>query len=168
MSMATDGFNTQNPALGWPGDLKETGHIATLADYVNVLVRNDYLNSGDLRIFSGFGYKAYAGTLRSGSNGVLVPAFTDENCALKVYLVKKDDLADTVFLASKNYTYNYPLNNDAKSKLFEQKFVVLRKGGDASILKKSQAQSLQLVGKLPGGGMVENAENCLSPGAPAP
>ena len=171
MSMATDGETNKDTGLGWPGDLKANGRIANLSDYVNLLVRNGYLNAADLKIFSGPGFKPYKGTLTSGSNGVLDPPFTEENCAFKVYLVKKDDPSNTVFLVSKNYTYNMPLNPQAKP--FGGKgFIVSRKGGDACLLKNEQAQSLQMnrsgtdyyVGKLPDGGTVESAENCLNPG----
>lgn len=181
MSMAADGVSSKNPALGWPGDLKANGRITTVADFVNVLVRNDYFKPDDLVFFSntGFksffpntGYKPYRGVLSSGSNGVLVPAFTEENCAFKVYLVKDADSSNTVFLASKNYIYNTPLNNPNAKPFGVNGFVVCRKGGDVSILKKEQAQSLQVnqpgssyyVGQLPGGGTVENAANCLNPG----
>ena len=146
LSMATDGETNKDPTLGWPGDLKAKGHIANLADFANLLVRNDYLKPGDLKIFSGPGYKPYQGTLSSGSSGVLVPPFTDENCAYKVYLVKDRDSSNTVFLMSKKDVFG------------DKGFVVVRKGGDAGIYQK--AQNLQ----LPGGGTVESAENCLNPG----
>ena len=163
MQMAVDGETNKDPSLGWPGDLKAAGRIANLSDYVTLLVREGYLNADDLKIFSGPGYKPYKGTLSSGSNGVLVPAFTDENCAYKVYLVKKDDPACTVFLATKNYTYNAPLK-DSKVMPWDRGFVIIHRGGDGGVLKKTQAQSLNFIGKLPGGGAVESAENCLNPG----
>jgi len=98
-ALATDGEANKDPSLDWPGDLKASGRIANVADYVNLLVRNDYLKPGDLRVFSAAGCARYpdTGTLTSGSNGVLVPPFTEENNAFKVYLVKKDDPADTIF-----------------------------------------------------------------------
>ena len=168
-NMANDGVANKDLGLGWPGDLKARGRIATFEDYVNVLVRNDYLKPGDLKMFSAPGTKAYrGGTLSSGSNGVLTPAFTEEYNAFKVYLVKGDDPGDTLFLATKNYTYNTPLNDPHAAPYGDNGFVVLRKGGDAAILKKAQAQTLSVVGKLPGGGSVESAENCLNPGVPAP
>jgi prepilin-type N-terminal cleavage/methylation domain-containing protein len=189
MAMAADGNAKGDPSLGWPGDMKARGRIATLSDFANVLVRGDYLKPGDLKVFSWTGYQAYKGTLTSGSNGVLSPAFGDENCAFKVFLVKDEDPANTVFLATKNYTYNTALN-DPKTKPFgedaiaflrelsrqlrgddglehiKEGFVVLRKGGDASILKKQQARRLEWIGTLPGGETVESAENCLNPTVP--
>lgn len=163
MSMATDGIANDDPSLGWPGDLKATGRIASVSDYVNLLVRKDYLSSSDLKVLACAGTKPYQGMFSSGSNGVLVPAFTEENNAFKVFLVKKDDSDDTVFLTSKNYTYNTSLN-DPKAKPFGDKgFVVVRKDGSASTFRKTHAQSLSLIGKLPGGGTVESVENCLNP-----
>ena len=168
MSMVMDGVTNKDPSLGWPGDLKAKGHIANLSDYVNLLVRNDYLKAGDLKIFAGPEFNSYKGTLSSGSNGVLAPAFAEENCAFKMYLVRDDDPSNTLFLATKNYTYNKPLN-DPKAKPYGDKgFVVIRKGGDGSIYKKQQAQTLSMIGQLPGGGTVESAENCLNPSPAAP
>jgi len=190
MSMVADGLNTNDPGLGWPGDLKAKGRITTLADYVNLLVRYDYLKPGDLKVFSAFGYKAYpGGSLSSGSNGGLSPAFTEEYSAFKMYLVKEVDPKETLFLASKNFTYkempkpgifekssdifwgikNGNLGANApKTQPFEGKFVVLRKGGDASIYNKIHLQSIQglkAIGSLPCGGTVERAEDCLNPSA---
>ena len=168
MFVATYAEAHKDPQLVWPGDLKAAGRIANLSDYVTLLVRDELLKPSDLKVFSAAGLKPYEGMLSSGSNGGLFPAFKDENCALKVYLVKKDDPADTIFLVSKNYTYNTPLN-DSKAKPFGDKgFVVIRKDGSAGIFKKAQAQALNLVGQLPGGGTVESAENCLNPSPATP
>ena len=144
-SMAADGEATKAPGLGWPGDLKAAGRIANLSDYVTLLVRNGYLQPGDLKIFAGPGFKPYQGRLTSGSNGVLDPPFTEENCAYKVYLVKKEDPSGTVFLASKNS---------------DKGIVILRTGGDVGIYKTAASARTCL---LPGGGTVESAENCLNP-----
>jgi type II secretory pathway pseudopilin PulG len=165
MSMASDGAANKDPGLGWPGDLKANGKIATVQDYVNALVHNDYLKPGDLKIFSAAGMDAYpGGTLTSGSNGILVPRFEEKNTIFKVFLVKDEDPAPTVFMATKNYTYNTPLNDPTAPPYGNKGFVVCRKGGDASYYKQQQAQQLQLIGKLPGGGNAESTENCLNPG----
>jgi len=169
-AMATDGVANKDSLLGWPGDLKENGHITTVEDFVNVLVRNEYLCRGDLKVFTAAGCKAYPCNSSSSSdrNRTLVPPFAEEYNAYKVYLVKKNDPADTLFLASKNYTYNTPLNDPNAKPFGDKGFVVFRKDGSGSILKKAQAQNLPLVGKLTGGGTVESGENCLNPGPPAP
>jgi len=168
MQMATDGATNKDPGLNWPGDLKAKGCIANLSDFVNLLVRNGYLQPGDLKIFSGPGCKVYQGKLSSGSNGVLVPAFTEENCAFKVYLVKDSDPSNTLFLASKNYTYNTPLNDPNAVPYGNKGFFICRKGGDVGVYKKAPTQSLQSIGPLPGGGTVESTENCLNPSPTAP
>ncbi|MDD5349357.1 MAG: hypothetical protein PHQ12_04015 [Chthoniobacteraceae bacterium] len=169
MSMATDGVENKDPGLGWPGDLKANGRIATLSDYVNVLVRNDYLKLGDLKVFSAAGINAYpGGTLTSGSNGVLSPAFTEGHSAFKVFLAKDKDPSNTVFLTSKNYTYDADLTDPNAKPFGDRGFVVLRKGGDASFYKKDQGRKLIMIGDLPGGGTVESAANCLNPGPVAP
>ena len=164
MSMATDGEASKDEGLGWPGDLKANGRIATVSDYVNILVRYDYLKPGDLKVFACAGMTPYpGGTLTSGSNGVLKPPFEEKYNAFKIFLVKEKDAPDTIFLTSKNYTYNTPLDPNAKP--FGAKgFVVCRKAGDASYYKNTQALSPQLIGPLPGGGTTEGAGNCLNPG----
>jgi hypothetical protein len=132
---------------------------------VNVLVRRDYLRPSDLKVFSVPGVAAYpGGTLSPGGNGGLVPPFEEKNSAFKVFLVKEKDPSPTVFLATKNYTYNTPLNDPQALPFGDDGFVIIRKGGDAAIYKKEQAQDLQTLGKLPGGGNAESAENCLNPG----
>ena len=141
LQMAVDGESNKDSSLGWPGDLKSKGIISNLSDFVTLLVRNDYLKPNDLQIFSGPGYKPYKGTL---SNGVLVPPFTEENCAYKVYLVKASDPSTTVFLMSKNG---------------DKGFIVCHIGGDVGLYKKAQPSNFI----FPGGGTVESAENCLNP-----
>lgn len=163
MSMVVDGAKNNDPDLGWPGDLKARGRITSLSDYVNIMVRNGYLKPNDLKIFANRDFKAYKGALSAGGDGVLVPSFKDENSALKVFLVKESDPSNTVFLASKNYTYNKPLNHPNAKPYGDKGFVVVRKGGDGAFLTKARTGSLNLVGALPGGGSVESAENCLNP-----
>lgn len=64
---------------------------------------------------------------------------------------------------SKNYTYNQPLNDPQAKPFGDKGFVVIHKDGSANIFKKAKAQDLKLIGKLPGGGTVESAANCLNP-----
>src|SRR6058998_516584 len=45
--MALDGAANSDPALAWPGDY--ASGVATLADYCNILVTNDYLKPGDVQ-----------------------------------------------------------------------------------------------------------------------
>ena len=173
MSMAIDGATNSDPALAWPGDLKEStdagAAVTTIAGYVTRLAGYDYLKPGDLKIFSTAGITAYSGGTLSGSgtSATLSNNFTDANCAYKVYLVHDSDSSNTVFLATKNYTYNEDFSEaDTVKKPFSDKgFAVIRKGGDAAILKKQQAKNLNLVGMLPGQTNInspgtESTDNC--------
>jgi len=144
--MATDGLTAKNPALGWPGDLKANGAIATVADFANLLTRNGYLQSNDLKVFGGPGFPAYKGELK---NGVLDPPFEEKNCIFKIFLVRENDPSNTVFLMSK------------RGALKDKGVVILRKGGDGCIYKNiDQAQGTFI---YPGGATEETAENCLNP-----
>lgn len=156
--MAEEAKTNEKLIGGWPGDLKNRGQIKCLGDYVNLLARNDYFKPGDLKVFAGIGYEQYLGSMGSGSNGDLVPAFKESNSAFKIYLVKESDPPNTVFLASKNYRYGKSL--DPRGILFgDRQFVIVFKNGEAAIYKDLKS----LNGQLPGGGTVESAENCLNP-----
>ena len=115
----------------------------------------------NLKCFSGPDYKVYHGTLTS--DGVLSPPFTDEYCAFKIYLVTEKDPLNTLFLASKNFTYNIGMGS-SKIDPWDKFSIVMRKGEGGLGLRKQDALRLDFIGKLPGGGTVESAENCLNPG----
>ncbi|XHR29350.1 MAG: type II secretion system protein [Chthoniobacteraceae bacterium] len=168
MSMANDGEAEKNPAKGWPGDLKARGVIRDTADFATLLVRGNYFMASDLRCFCegpvhavAPGFKPYHGVLTSG--GKLDPPFSEENNPFKIFLVKDPDPGPTVFLETKNYTYGKDLNHPRAKPYGDKAFIVCRKGGDVALYKKEQALDLSHLGKLPGGGTVESAENCLNP-----
>ncbi|XHR29351.1 MAG: hypothetical protein ACFUZC_02075 [Chthoniobacteraceae bacterium] len=146
---------------GLPGDLKASGEIGNLPDFVNLLVRSGALKPGDLKLFSSRGIKAYQGNL--DATGYLAPPFKDENSSFKVYLVRESDPPDTFLMATKNFTYGKPLDPKAVPLLGGKGFVVIRKSGDVCIYKRQQVFNFQLIGRLPGGGTVESPENCLNP-----
>jgi len=159
-NMYNDGASNSDSSLGWPGDLynatDSSAKITNLTDFVSRLVKNDYLKVGDLKIFTAPGISNYSGQA-DAATGALSTPFLDKNSAFKVYLVADTDQNNTLFLATKNYTYNNGTNSlNATYKPYGDKgFVVIRKGGDAAILRKSQAQStgstlLQQVGNVPG------------------
>jgi len=132
--MALDGSTNSDPTRAWPGDLSDTAAkpptaITTLQQYATKLVEGDYLKAGDLqKILSAPGVTCTAtatGTLGGKS-------------ALKVYKIKETDSTNTVFAVTSNYTYNTALvSTDAP--YGDKGFVVQRKGGDASLLKKNNA-----------------------------
>jgi hypothetical protein len=63
--------------------------------------------------------------------------------ALKVYRVTDGDSSNTIFAVSHNYTYNTDLPTTGVEAIpySDKGFVVMRKGGDASILRKNQAKA---------------------------
>ena len=154
--MANDGATNSDTMLQWPGDLyvstDANAKITDLNGFVARLVKYDYLKAADLKIFAAPGITTYAGTADATTGALSVP-FTDKNSALKVYLAKDTDASNTLFLATKNYTYNKQIT-DATLKPFGDKgFVVMRKGGDASVYKKMQAimggNIVQMIGNVP-------------------
>ena len=58
--------------------------------------------------------------------------------ALKVFLVKAADSSNVIFAESANYTYNTALPNNVNP-FGDKGFIVQRKGGDATILRKNNA-----------------------------
>ncbi|MDD5350382.1 MAG: type II secretion system protein [Chthoniobacteraceae bacterium] len=155
MSMSTDGAANSDSSLGWPGDLKDNSQIATLPAFVTRLAVYDYLKPGDLKVFSAAGVNAYtSGTLSgSGTSATLNPSFntysaSNANSAYKVHCVRDTDPSTTVFLSTKNYTYNTAITDTTIKPFGDKGFVICRKGGDASYYKSQQAQSINLIGSI--------------------
>lgn len=170
MSMVTDGVSTSDSMLQWPGDLYDTtdadAKVNNLAEFVQRLVKYEYLKAGDLKVFTASGIMPYKGSA-DATSGQLSTPFNDSNSAFKLYWVRDNDPANTLFLATKNYTYNQELNATAKP-FGDKGFVVIRKGGDAASYKKQQATGnnvQQIIGNVPGAGNsstpgTESASNC--------
>ncbi len=119
-SMANDGATTGDSRYQWPGDLKAssdaTAKITTVADFVQRLVDNDYLKSGDLKVFATSGITPWIGTYTAPadatSKGSLSPAFDGtKNSAFKIYAVSDKNGGDTIFLATKNFTFSSNANH---------------------------------------------------------
>jgi prepilin-type N-terminal cleavage/methylation domain-containing protein len=161
--MALDGAANSDPTRAWPGDLTETAAgsggttspapITTLQQYLTKLVQGDYLKPGDVqKLLSAPGATCTA-TADSASNAVTLSG----KSALKVYKVKETDSTNTIFAVTANYTYNSALDGTA-APYGDKGFVVQRKGGDASVLKKNNATVTagqettfqSVVGKKPG------------------
>lgn len=161
-SMATDGSSSGDPKYGWPGDLASstnaTVKITTVADFVTRLVDHDYLKAGDLKVLATAGVTPWAGKYTApadaNSKGAFNPVFDgDANCAFKVYKVSDKDASNTLFMATKNFTYSGTQSAaiDATKKPFgDSGFVIFHKGGDGASYKKQQATSKNLLGTLPG------------------
>ena len=152
--MALDGAANGDATLTWPGD----GTFATLRPYLALLVKNDYLKAGDLtKILSAPGSACTVSATTDPTTGAVTVAYDAGTPALKVYQVKDADAANTIFAVTKNYTYDTALD-PTLSPYGDKGFIVQRKGGDASILRKNNAAATTgqeaafqaLVGKRPG------------------
>ena len=132
--MALDGAANSDPTLVWPGD---DATITTVTQYANRLIANDYLKPGDLqKLLNAPGTNATVTVTAPGPPPVItlggaIPAF-------KFFRVTDAASANVVFLETANYTYNAAL--PAGTAPFGDKgFIVQRRGGDASILRKNNA-----------------------------
>jgi prepilin-type N-terminal cleavage/methylation domain-containing protein len=164
--MALDGAANSDPNLTWPGD--DLNANLDLTGYASKLTQNDYLKIGDVaKLFS-----APGATCTATSDGNTPPGVVLGGTAgFKVYKVKDADSSNTILLVTANYTYDTVFGANPPSPFGDKGFIVQRKGGDASILRKNNAVVAagqdavfqSTVGKKPGdpdGGPV-------SPGDPA-
>jgi len=138
---ALDATTTGATNTGWPGT--PSLNISTIQGYVTMLVENDYLKAQDaVKLFSAPGVTP--GTSQ-GTNATI----TMTNSAFKVYKVQDGDASTTVFITTKNYTYNQNLATNSGVPYKEAGFVVFRMGGDGSIYKKNQGNQTNVLGALP-------------------
>jgi hypothetical protein len=162
--MALDGAANSDPNYGWPGDLTTSSGgsggtanpIASLEDYCNRLVQNDYLKSGDLqKLLNAPGANC---TVTATDNAGTTSVTLAGKPGLKVYKVKETDGSNTIFAVTNNYTYNTTLATTG-APYGDKGFVVMRKGGDAGSYRRNQATSANYsndarkfqsaIGKLP-------------------
>ncbi|HXY60584.1 MAG TPA: prepilin-type N-terminal cleavage/methylation domain-containing protein [Chthoniobacterales bacterium] len=164
--MALDGSANADANLAWPGDY--TSGISNLQDYVQKLVQNDYLKASDLsKILSAPGATCTATSSGSGSSTVVT---LSGNSGIKIYPVTSADGSNAIFAATSNYTYDTDFASSSGVPYGDKGFVVVRKGGDAAVLRKSNAKAIagqeasfeSLVGKKPG-----EAQGTVTPGDPA-
>ncbi len=173
-AMTTDGTQTGDAKYGWPGDLAastdSTVQIATVTDFVQRLVDNDYLKSGDLKVFAAPGITPWNGTYQKPADatgkGTFAPLFDgDKNCAFKIYKVTDKDAGTAILLATKNFTYTSNSTNaidTTKSPFGDKGFVIFHKGGDGTFYKRQQATSKSLLGYTP------DPNNTTDPGSGTP
>jgi prepilin-type N-terminal cleavage/methylation domain-containing protein len=139
--MAMESVNTGDTNWAWLGDLAT---VTDVQSYATLLVSNDFLKPADaVKVFAAGGVPPGTAT----SNSVTL---TSTNTGFKFYKVKDADANITVFITSKNYTYNTELSSSSKP-FGDAGFMVMRKGGDAALFRKSQATATNLVGELPAG-----------------
>jgi hypothetical protein len=92
--------------------------------------------------------------------------------ALKVYKLKEADASNTIFSVTSNYAYNAPLDT-TKVPFGDKGFVVIRKGGDASVYRKNEATQsgwnndpnkfTAAIGRLPGDSTDDTASALTNP-----
>jgi len=134
--MALDGAANSDPTLVWPGD--DLTNIVTVTDYANRLIANDYLKPGDLqKLLNAPGTNATVTVTAAGPPPVIqlggtIPAF-------KIFRVTDAASANVVFLETNNYTYSTTLQGVTAAPFGDKGFIVQRRGGDASILRKNNA-----------------------------
>jgi prepilin-type N-terminal cleavage/methylation domain-containing protein len=132
--MSLDGAANSDPTLVWPGD--DPANIKTVTDYCNRLVGNDYLKPGDLqKLLNGPGTNATV----TGNNGPPVTVVLAGSPAIKIFKVLSSDSSNVVLVESANYTYDTTLQGVTTNPFGDKGFIIQRKGGDASILRKNNA-----------------------------
>ena len=163
--MALDGSTNSDGNLAWPGDY--SSGVTTLQDYCTKLVANDYLKASDLpKILSAPGATVTASASGTGSATTVTLGGTS---GLKVYPVTAADSSNVIFAVTSNYIYNTDCSSSAAVPFGDKGFVVVRKGGDAAVLRKNNAKATSgqeaafesLVGKKPA-----EAQGSVSAGDP--
>jgi prepilin-type N-terminal cleavage/methylation domain-containing protein len=139
-SMSNDGAATGSAGLAWPGDLAAGGYLPPGADltvYANILVANGYLRAGDaIKLFNAPS-AAFGAGIAAGPPEQLVAPFTG-TASMKVYPVLDADVANAIYIVTRNYTYDTALA--AGSIPYGQKgFITVKKGGDAAVFRSGQA-----------------------------
>jgi len=132
--MALDGAANSDPNLVWPGD---DATITTVSLYMTRLVANDYLKPGDVqKLMNGPGTNATV-TYAAGPPPTITMGGTTP--ALKIFKCTDANSSNVVFIESNNYTYDTTLQGVTTNPFGDKGFIVQRKGGDASILRKNNA-----------------------------
>jgi prepilin-type N-terminal cleavage/methylation domain-containing protein len=132
--MALDGAANSDPTLVWPGD---DPAILSVNNYCDRLVGNDYLKPGDLqKLLNAPGTNATV-TANAGTPPTVTLAGTTP--AFKFFKVTDASSSNVVFLETNNYTYSTTLQGVTTAPFGDKGFIVQRRGGDASILRKNNA-----------------------------
>ncbi len=132
--MSLDGATNADANLSWPG---ASPAPANLTEYCTRLVTNDYLKVGDIpKLLSAPGAICTATSSTTSSGTTVTLSGTS---GLKVYPVTDNDASNTIFAVTSNYTYDTAFTASPPSPYGDKGFVVVRKGGDASVLRKNNA-----------------------------
>jgi prepilin-type N-terminal cleavage/methylation domain-containing protein len=133
--MSNDGSATGDATSAWPGDLPVVP--ADLVTYLNVLLGKGYLKGGDaIKLFNAPSASFTATvTTTAGIDQLSAPGGV---AALKIWPVKDNDPATTIFATTKNYVYDTAIL-PAAVPYGVKGFITVRKGGDASVFRVGQA-----------------------------
>jgi prepilin-type N-terminal cleavage/methylation domain-containing protein len=135
--MSNDGAATGDATSAWPADMQVIP--ADLTAYLNVLLAKGYLRGGDaLKLFSAPGANMTGTVTPAGTNTPETLSALGGIGALKVYRVQDSNPAVTIFCVTHNYNYAAALTG-AGQPYGTKGFIVVKKGGDASIFREGQA-----------------------------
>lgn len=129
--MALDRIRTENPLIGWPGDVIGEGDVKLkkASDLARLLVREGYITEGDLSIFS------MAPGIPAASR---LADLSSENMAYAIGVVEETSKSETLFLVTCNYG---PAGLEPGQAPFGSKgWVIFRKGGDGGVYSSRDAQ----------------------------
>jgi prepilin-type N-terminal cleavage/methylation domain-containing protein len=133
--MSNDGAASGDSTSGWPGDLAPADFTA----YLNILLGKGYLKGADaLKLCSASGATLTGTVTPASSTSPEKIASLGGRSALKFYLVSDANPSSTIFAVTHNYVYNTALDG-ALTPYGTKGFIVMRKGGDAAVLKEGQA-----------------------------
>jgi prepilin-type N-terminal cleavage/methylation domain-containing protein len=110
--------------------------FSSLQAYINTVVSPGYLKGGDVQKLLSAPSAAVTVATDSGPPETVTLGGTS---ALKVYKIRDVDGSNTIFATTRNYVYN-TLINGTDVPYGTRGFMVIHKGGDASVLKAGQAQ----------------------------
>ena len=143
-NMSTDRVSTGDSSIGWPGDLMAAGAL-TSGSFTAILVANNYLKVGDLKVFAAAGIAPFtSGTLPTTG----LPA---ANNAYNIYPVQETDSSNAIFLVTKNASFvstgTNTFNLTGTANPFGNKgYVLFHRGGDGVVLNANQATKPDLQG----------------------
>jgi prepilin-type N-terminal cleavage/methylation domain-containing protein len=138
---SNDGAANGDPSYSWPGDPTAPA-IVTMTAYLQQLLQHGYLKGGDIQKI----LAAPGASVQVPVDYTVTPptigAMTGTP-ALKVYRVTNQDASNVIFAVSNNYTYNTDLAA-AGIPYGTNGFIVMRKGGDAAVLRQFQATNAEI------------------------
>jgi prepilin-type N-terminal cleavage/methylation domain-containing protein len=144
VNAANDAFATSSTNFGWPGEVPS---ISSAETFSSMLITNDFLKPQDAaKIFA-------AGKIRAAQLDDSATAVPADNIAFNFFRVVDSDPGVAVFAVTKNYTYGTELTDTEP--FTTNGFVVMRKGGDGAIYRKSQIAETNLIGTEPSGGLLQ-------------